>query len=69
MEKRANTNEQKKEILEHLLEIWVKVPELRLGQLLGNVYHAPSGGDPYYVEDYDLIHEIEEFYQSRNYLR
>lgn len=59
---RAKTPEQKKEIVEDLLSIWLDNPKLRLGQLIGNVYHAPSGGDPYHVEDYDLINEISAYY-------
>lgn len=59
---RATTPEQKKQIVEDLLSIWLDNPGLRLGQLIGNVYHAPTGGDPYHVEDYDFINEISEFY-------
>lgn len=67
--KRATTDEQKKEILEDLLSIWKENPDLRLTQLIGNVY--PCGpddmdghDDPYFVyaEDYDFINEISAFY-------
>lgn len=59
---RATTDEKKKQIVEDLLSIWLEHPNLRLGQLIGNVYHAPTGGDPYHVEDYDFINEISAFY-------
>lgn len=62
--KRARTEAEKKEIMEDLLAIWLRNPGLRLGQLIGNVYHAPTGGDPYHVEDYDFINEISMFYDE-----
>lgn len=64
--KRATSPEQKKEIVEDLLSIWLRNPSLRLGQLIGNVYHAPSGGDPYHVEDYDFINEVSAFYDEED---
>lgn len=60
--KRATTDEQKKEIMEDLLSIWKEHPDMRFAQLIGNVYHIPSGADPYHVEDYDFVNEISTYY-------
>jgi len=46
-------------ILKRLQKVWNKNPDLRLAQLLGNVWR----GDPYYVEDEKFITEIEELYK------
>lgn len=55
---RALTPEQKKEITDRLLAAWLRVPAMRLGQLIMN---ATSGRDIFYAEDYPLIREIEEW--------
>jgi len=48
-------------IIGRLQEVWKKHPQLRLSQLIGNVY--PNGiRDPYYINDKDFIEEIEKFY-------
>lgn len=54
---RAHTPEQKRAIVEHLLAVWEKKPELRFGQLLLNAYP-----NLYYVEDMDLVEVVERFY-------
>jgi len=38
-------------VLKYLETIWKKVPDLRLGQLIWWL----AGGDPFSVEDYDMI--------------
>jgi len=40
-------------VLEQLGEVWIKVPDLRLGQLLGIL-----SLDTFNVEDYDLIDKL-----------
>jgi len=55
---RAITDSQKNEIMERLLLVWKANPKLRFMQLLGNVYHE----DPYHVEDYDMIADMEAAY-------
>lgn len=55
---RAVDDRMKKEILNRLLAVWEENPSLRLMQLLGNVFR----NDPYYIEDYDAIRVVEEFY-------
>lgn len=62
--KRATSPDQKKEVLGRLEKLWLKNPNLRLGQLIGNVYHYPSGIDPYHDEDYDFITKLEEGYEE-----
>ena len=51
---RAVDDEMKTEIVGRLLEVWKQNPSLRLMQLLGNVFR----GDPYYVEDYDVLEAV-----------
>lgn len=58
MKDRAETDKQKQEIVERLLNSWKLQRELRLGQLL---YCATGGRDIFNVEDYVLIKEIENF--------
>lgn len=59
--KRALTDKQKSEVMERLLAVWVANPKLRLMQLLGNVY---KGQDPYSVEDFDMLNDVEGTYEK-----
>ena len=54
---RARTPDQKREVIERLLAVWENHPDLRLLQLITNVY-----SDCYYVEDWDFIEALERFY-------
>lgn len=63
---RATNDAKKREIVERLLELWKKNPSMRLGQLIGNCSHYPSGVDPYHWEDYDFISILEEYYASND---
>lgn len=49
--------------LDKLEVVWLKHPDLRFAQLLGNVYPA-YGRDPYYIEDDAFLSSIEDFYQD-----
>lgn len=51
-------------ILKRLKKIWEKNPDLRLAQLIGNVYPCTSSDyiDPYYIEDEPFLKRMEEFY-------
>ncbi len=51
-------------ILKRLQVIWEQMPDMRLGQLIGNVYHSTdSGGNrQYYEEDEKLIDKVEKGY-------
>ena len=46
-------------ILNELQDIWMEVPDLRLGQLLLNVVKDP---ELYYIEDEKLIEKLKENY-------
>lgn len=61
---RADTPEKKIEFLNSLLEVWINNPQLRFGQLIGNVYNYASGKDPYYEEDDVFIQKIMEAYSE-----
>ena len=58
------------EILARLQLLWERYPDMRLGQLLENVYPNRPGMPPeysrtaYYKEDEDFITELEKFYSS-----
>lgn len=58
MKDRANTVDQKFEVMKRLLTQWQLNPDLRLGQLIGNVFQS----DIYFVEDHKLIDKLEAFY-------
>ena len=60
--KRADTPEQKREIIEELFKLLMKYPELRFGQLIQNVEHY---GNLYYIEDFDLLRVLDYFYLLR----
>ena len=49
-------------ILMRLEALWRTQPDLRLGQLIGNVYNYSYGQDPYFDEDAKFIKKLEEFY-------
>lgn len=57
MNKRAITPEQKRQIIEQLYSIWLKNPQLRLGQLIWNKF---GHMDFFFVEDTDFIQGLEE---------
>jgi hypothetical protein len=63
---RANTPEDKQQILNRILLVWGRNPKMRLGQLLGNVYHSTDAGGvkQYYTEDFELIENLEGFYEA-----
>jgi hypothetical protein len=47
--------------LNRIKKIWKRYPDLRLGQLIGNVI---SSEYLYYIEDSDLVSAIEKHYDS-----
>jgi hypothetical protein len=50
-------------ILEALKEYWTKYPDLRLGQIVVNLTRSdtsPSGHDPFYVEDEELLAKLNK---------
>lgn len=60
--KRAYTPEQKKEIINRLLVVWISLPDLRLGQLIANANLTKNEDkDIFYIEDFELIEKMESF--------
>ncbi len=70
--KRAVTVEQKRALLEQIFNIWVKCPEVRLGQLIYNITCKKDSTEPlqeaeryhiriFYLEDVELESLLEEF--------
>lgn len=49
------------EVLDLIKSIWEKDPDLRLMQLLGNLFRYDF--DPYYVEDDELVKKLKETYK------
>jgi len=49
------------EIIQVMIKVRGKHPELRFMQLLGNVLGV---NDPYYLEDEDLLDELKKFYAT-----
>lgn len=65
MRDRAITEEQKKEVLEKIFQLWMKYPEMRLGQLIENArLYTGEGKDLFYIEDYPLAGIIDRFVKS-----
>lgn len=54
MKDRAQTPEQKREVIERIYAAWLAQPHLRLGQFIMNAVE-----DPYYVEDFALVKALE----------
>ena len=48
-------------ILQEISTIWYKYPDMRLGQLIGNVLEGPS---LYYVEDDSLVKALKDVYEG-----
>ena len=48
-------------ILQEISAIWHKYPDMRLGQLIGNVLEGPS---LYYVEDDSLVKALKDMYEG-----
>jgi hypothetical protein len=55
---RAETDQQKQEVLKHLLHAWRQLPTLRLGQL---VCAATGGRDIFYDEDEKLAADVGRY--------
>lgn len=48
-------------ILQEISNIWHKYPDMRLGQLIGNVL---EGASLYYVEDNGLVNALKDMYDN-----
>lgn len=62
---RAATTEQKRAMLDKLLEVWETAPQLRLGQLIDNALYTNENGyhdsSLFQVEDDRLMMYLENF--------
>lgn len=59
---RAISDEQKKHLMDRLLDAWKKAPELRLGQLLYCVTGCSHrDGSLFGIEDLDLVRSTEQW--------
>lgn len=54
-------------VLEKIERLWSKFPDLRLGQLILNVFSLHNGiyVAVYNMEDEEFVNRIEEFYAGR----
>lgn len=47
-------------VLEELEDYWSDNPDLRLGQILSNISQKKGYKDSFYIEDSELIEELQE---------
>lgn len=51
-----------KKVLKIIEEVWKRNPDLRLCQLIGNVFP----GDNYYIEDTTLVKKLKTIYKDKD---
>jgi len=58
-------------VLDRLKKLWEVNPDMRLTQLIGNVFPCTEMTriDPYYIEDEEFISTLEEFYSKKRTFR
>jgi hypothetical protein len=61
---RKKINPNKEMHLEILRKIWLKFPDLRLCQIIGNCFDCKDG-DCYYVEDEELMERLIKVYKLK----
>ncbi len=54
-----------KQVLDTIEKIWVKHPDLRLGQLIQNLVSSKNANYIYYMEDEELIKRLQEDYNEK----
>jgi hypothetical protein len=59
----AQTSEERRELMERLLQIWETRPGMRLGELIASCYHVKS--TLYHVKDFVMISALETFYEEQ----
>jgi hypothetical protein len=59
-DQRAKQVLEKREVIERLYALWVQHPDMRLTQLVRNIF--PIDQDLYHIEDYEFIRCLEEGY-------
>lgn len=59
--------EEMKSVLDRLIQVWIENPNLRLGQLIENVFPNTQYDytSAYWEEDKEYIAKIEQFYASK----
>jgi hypothetical protein len=57
---RAETTEEKEQVIQRLLEVWKAYPDLRLGQLILNALRD-NNDILYMIEDIPLLEHIEDY--------
>lgn len=63
---RAVTPEQKKDATDRILNAWLDVPNLRLGQFIENARSFYRNSAPmFYVEDMDLVDILETYARAQ----
>lgn len=55
-------NKDQEKIVEQFSELWAKYPEMRIGQLIGNVFPNGSGTDPYFLSNSEFMRKMVAFY-------
>lgn len=58
---RAETDEQKRAVLDRIFEAWKRKPEQRLGQFLDNVIAMEAPSSMFQIEDDTLVRCVELF--------
>jgi hypothetical protein len=61
VEGRAETDEQKKQVMDRLLDAWKRSPQLRLGQLIYIVTGGNADEVLFNIEDFPLVAVTEEW--------
>jgi hypothetical protein len=61
MKGRAETDKQKKDVMDKLLKAWKASPLQRLGQLLSNATYSSHKGGLFQIEDEVLVDKVMEF--------
>lgn len=63
MADRAKTTGEKKQIMARLYKLWLRNPDLRLTQLIENVFHHDKPDHCFYnVEDFPFLESLENYY-------
>jgi hypothetical protein len=60
MNNRAETPEQKRDVIERIYAVWLLRPTERLGQMLVNCLPERCADDPFYIEDFELCEALEK---------
>lgn len=63
---RAATPEKKKEVVDRILNAWLDVPNMRLGQFIEDARSYYRNSAPmFYIEDLDIVDILETFARAQ----